>query len=146
MPRCHSTMIAACGGGRPRSGRPEMADSRPRPSAPTRLNAGWLAIALLATALVTALVLGRITQRLDYIVYDHALAAAERPSPDDIVIVAIDNASLQAIGRWPWPRRIHAELLNRLPDAHPRAIGYDVLFVEPTADDAALAEAVRRSR
>lgn len=122
-----------------------MAGSSPRPSVSTRLDAGWLVVALLATALVVVLVLGRVTERIDFIVYDHALAAAERPPPDDIVIVAIDNRSLQAIGHWPWPRHIHAELLNRLAAVHPRAVGYDVLFVEPTADDATLADAVRRN-
>ncbi|MET0375610.1 MAG: CHASE2 domain-containing protein [Rhizorhabdus sp.] len=122
-----------------------MAEPSPRPSAPTRLYAEWLAVALFATLLVTALVLGKLTERLDHIVYDHALTAATRPPPDDIVVVAIDNRSLQAIGRWPWPRRIHAAALDRLADARVRAIGYDVLFVEPTPDDALLAAAVRRA-
>lgn len=117
-----------------------------RSPAPTRLYAEWLAVALFATLLVTALVLGRLTERLDHIVYDNALTAATRPPPDDIVIIAIDNRSLQAIGRWPWPRRVHAAALDRLAEARPRAVGYDVLFVEPTEDDAILAAAVRRSR
>lgn len=122
-----------------------MAEASPRPSVPARLYAEWLAVALVATLLVTALVLGRLTERLDHIVYDRALTASQRPPPDDIVIVAIDNRSLQAIGRWPWPRHVHAAALDRLAEARPRAIGYDVLFVEPTADDAKLAAAVRRS-
>ncbi|KKC25764.1 CHASE2 domain-containing protein [Sphingomonas sp. SRS2] len=122
-----------------------MAEASPRPSVPTRLYAEWLAVALVATLLVTALVLGRLTERLDHIVYDRALTASQRPPPDDIVIIAIDNRSLQAIGRWPWPRRVHAEALDRLAEARPRAVGYDVLFVEPTDDDAILAAAVRRS-
>jgi CHASE2 domain-containing sensor protein/signal transduction histidine kinase len=121
-----------------------MAEPTPRPSVPPRLYAEWLAVALFATLLVTALVLGRLTERLDYIVYDHALSNAERPPPDGIVVVAIDNRSLQAIGRWPWPRSIHAAALDRLADAHARSVGYDVLFVEPSTDDAELARAVRR--
>src|SRR5688572_18765807 len=123
-----------------------MTEPSQRSSVPARLYAEWLAVALVATLLVTALVLGRFTERLDYILYDNALAASERPPPEDIVIVAIDNRSLQAIGRWPWPRRIHAEALNRLAEARPKAVGYDVLFVEPTPDDALLAAAVKRTR
>ena len=122
-----------------------MAEPVQRPSVPTRLYAEWLAVALFATLLVTGLVLGRFTERLDYIIYDNALAASERPPPDDIVIVAIDNRSLQAIGRWPWPRKVHAAALDRLAEAKPRSIGYDVLFVEPTAEDTVLAAAVKRS-
>ena len=121
-----------------------MAEPSPRSPVPTRLYAEWLAVALFATLLVITLVLGRLTERLDYIIYDHALNAAERPSPDNIVIVAIDNRSLQAIGRWPWPRKVHAAALERLAGARPRAIGYDVLFAEPTADDMVLAAAVKR--
>ena len=111
-----------------------------------RVAAEWLVLALVAIMLVAALVLGRLTERLDYIVYDHALASAERAPPDDIVIVAIDNRSLEEIGRWPWPRHIHAQLLDRLAEARPRAIGYDVLFVDPSPDDAMFAAAVRRNR
>jgi CHASE2 domain-containing sensor protein/signal transduction histidine kinase len=117
-----------------------------RPAAPPRrLYAEWLTVALVATLLVIGLVAGRLTERLDNIVYDQALSSAARPTPDDIVVVAIDNRSLQAIGRWPWPRSVHAQLLDRLAEAKPRAVGYDVLFVEPTADDAQLAAAVARS-
>lgn len=121
-----------------------MTEPNQRP-VPARLYAEWLAVALAASLLVAGLVLGRLTERLDHIVYDHALSVTERAPPDDIVVVAIDNRSLQAIGRWPWRRRIHARLLDRLAEAHPRTIGYDVLFVEPTADDPVLAAAVRRN-
>ncbi len=58
---------------------------------PPRLYAEWVAVALVATALVVALVLGRLTERLDHIIYDNALTASGRPPPDDIVIIAIDN-------------------------------------------------------
>lgn len=123
-----------------------MADPQRLPALPTRLYAEWAAVAVVATLLVVALVLGRLTERLDHIVYDHALTASSRPPPEDLLIVAIDNRSLQAIGRWPWPRRIHAMALDRIAEAKPRAVGYDVLFVEPTADDAILAASVARSR
>jgi len=122
-----------------------MAASPRNPSSSTRLYAEWTAVALVATLLVTALVLGRLTERLDHIVYDYALTASGHPPPDDIVIIAIDNQSLQAIGRWPWPRTVHARALDRIAEAGPRNVGYDVLFVEATPDDAELARAVRRS-
>ncbi|WP_340312948.1 CHASE2 domain-containing protein [Rhizorhabdus argentea] len=125
---------------------PTLAKIGPRSTISARVAVEWLVLALLASMLVAALVLGRVTERLDYIVYDHALASAERPPPDDIVIVAIDNRSMEEIGRWPWRRSIHAQLLDRLAEARPRAIGYDVLFVDPSPDDAMLAAAVRRTR
>lgn len=68
-------------------------------------------------------------------------------APDDIVIVAIDDASLQRIGKWPWPRSLMATVLDRLTEAHPRAVGLDVVYAEesdPVADEL-LRQAVNRN-
>jgi CHASE2 domain-containing sensor protein/two-component sensor histidine kinase len=61
-----------------------------------------------------------------------------------IMLVEIDDASLEQIGAWPWDRGVHARLIDTLSAYGPRAIAYDVLFVEPGASesDAALAEAL----
>ena len=75
---------------------------------------------------------------LDLLHRDHV------PHPD-IAIIAIDTASLQSIGRWPWDRSIHAQLIEKLNTFHPRVVGYDVAFSEqqnPT-NDTALATALR---
>jgi adenylate cyclase len=70
-----------------------------------------------------------------------------RPSDPNIVIVAIDDASLAAIGRWPWPRSVHADLISRLSAAGAAAIGYDVNFPESSddANDTALRDALRKA-
>ncbi len=76
------------------------------------------------------------------------------PAPQGIVIVAIDDASLREVGRWPWRRSVHADIVRTLADAGAAAIGYDVNFPEPTCavpdprreecgDDARFADAVR---
>jgi signal transduction histidine kinase/CHASE2 domain-containing sensor protein len=69
------------------------------------------------------------------------------PLPDDIAIVAIDEASLARFGRYPWHRSLTAQMLDQLTDAHSKAIALDVLFSEPTnnADDSALATAIARA-
>lgn len=68
---------------------------------------------------------------------------------DDIVIVAIDDASLQSVGRWPWRRSVHAQLIDRIAAQQPKALGVDVLFSEPDRqnpeDDAQLAQAIARA-
>ena len=66
---------------------------------------------------------------------------APRPGPQDVVIVAIDDKSIGQLGRWPWPRARHAELIRSLARAKPRAIAFDVLFSEPSPDDGDLARA-----
>jgi adenylate cyclase len=71
-----------------------------------------------------------------------------RSSPVDteIVLVAIDDQSLEDLGRFPWPRYVHAELLRILSQGQPAAIGIDLIFSEAADDpeeDLALVEAVR---
>ena len=76
-------------------------------------------------------------------------AAALAPDPD-IVLVDIDEKSLAAMetvaGRWPWPRVVHAELIEGLAAQKPRAIVFDLMFAEVDRfrpqDDAAFAETV----
>lgn len=68
-------------------------------------------------------------------------------APDDIAIVAIDEVSLKRFGRFPWPRGLMAQALDRLREAQPRAVALDVLYSEPSdaAEDAALATAIERA-
>ncbi len=66
--------------------------------------------------------------------------------PAAIVIVAIDEPSFAELGRqWPWPRRLHGQLIRQLNQAGAKVIGFDILFAEPSepAEDRALAQALR---
>jgi len=53
----------------------------------------------------------------------------------EVVVVLIDESSLQAmeplVGRWPWPRSLHGELIDFLTQAEARAVLFDILFTEP---------------
>jgi adenylate cyclase len=64
---------------------------------------------------------------------------------DEIIIVAVDEQSLQTLGDWPWPPEYHAQLFERLGGA--KAVGFDVLLPlagpEGHAGTAALLEATR---
>ncbi len=68
------------------------------------------------------------------------------PSPD-IALIAIDNKSIAELGRWPWDRSVHANLINVLSEYAPRAAGYDVIFSDPSkeADDYLLAQSFSNS-
>ena len=64
-------------------------------------------------------------------------------TPDPrITLIAIDDASIQEIGRWPWNRSVYAQLLPKLSTA--KAVGIDVVFSEPadSAGDTAFANAL----
>jgi signal transduction histidine kinase/CHASE2 domain-containing sensor protein len=64
---------------------------------------------------------------------------------EEIVIVAVDDRSLQKIGTWPWRRSVMANLVDKISEAQPRAVGLDVLYAEASDDDARLAEALKRN-
>ena len=65
----------------------------------------------------------------------------------DIVLVAVDEASLEVFGRWPWPRDRHGYVVRYLKEAGAKAIIFDILFLEPDEDaeefDQAFAEDIR---
>ena len=69
--------------------------------------------------------------------YDWRLSRIARPETAraDIVMVAIDEDSLRALqpqmGRWPWPRVVHAAVIDFLARAPARAVVYDINFAEP---------------
>jgi len=65
----------------------------------------------------------------------------------DILFVSIDDRSLREVGRWPWPRRYHAQLADKLTAAGANHIFFDVSFENRSnvADDAIFAEALKRS-
>lgn len=100
-------------------------------------------------SLVTLLSLTQPLPRLDQLLQDSARAALAPPPSDDIVIVAIDETSLAALGRPPWRRAVHAELVRRIAAQSPRCIGLRLELSGPDADhpgdDAVLARAMRDS-
>lgn len=53
-----------------------------------------------------------------------------------VVVVGIDEQSMASLGIWPWDRRIHARLIERLAKAGARVIAFDVLFLDPTKPQA----------
>ena len=69
------------------------------------------------------------------------------PVSGHIVLITIDNQSLREIGRWPWPRRYHAQLIDRLTAAGANRIFSDITFETQSdpSDDRLLAEAIERS-
>jgi adenylate cyclase len=108
----------------------------------------YVLIAALGVAFGLGLGALSLSQRLEWALYDRMMQTATRVArpPSDIVVVAIDELSFSEIGlQWPWPRRLHAQLIDVLVRGGARTIAFDLLFDVPstTADDEALARAVR---
>ncbi len=68
--------------------------------------------------------------------------------PDDVAVVAVDDRTFSDLGvQWPFPRSLHARVIDRLREAGAKVIAVDVQFTEKTKprQDSALIEAVARA-
>ncbi|MEJ7686976.1 MAG: CHASE2 domain-containing protein [Variovorax sp.] len=68
--------------------------------------------------------------------YDRLLRNDPPIPSDDILIIGIDKRTIDALGPWPFPRSVHARLLERLAAHEPRAVLLDVFFDGSAADPA----------
>jgi serine/threonine-protein kinase len=66
--------------------------------------------------------------------YDFGVRSSSRIPSDKIAIIAIDDQSIDNIGRWPWPRDIHAQMHDILAEGGAKAVGQTVFFSEPQLD------------
>ena len=66
--------------------------------------------------------------------YDFASTSTSRQPSDRIAIIAIDDQSIANIGRWPWPRDVHAQLIDQLAAAKAKTIAHNAFFFEPQTD------------
>jgi signal transduction histidine kinase/CHASE2 domain-containing sensor protein len=125
-----------------------MKESRHNFIFPSRLNSlAWFFAVVLASAAAGFYVSAR-TPGLELFSQDWLMRArGSLPAPAEIVIVAIDEASIKRFGRFPWPRSLMARALDRLREARPRAIGLDVLYTDPSnaGDDASLGQAIKKA-
>jgi adenylate cyclase len=98
----------------------------------TRLASWLIALGVVIATGATYLVAPALLNGADLAIYDNhlRLRGARKPNPQ-VVIVAIDEASLKTLGRWPWPRNVLADLLRRLQQAGTAAVAFDIIFSEP---------------
>lgn len=101
----------------------------------SRYGARW-ALALMLTLLAGAQILGflptTLIDRIDLFVYDMRMRVQQPALDPRIVIVDIDEKSLDEVGRWPWSRDVVARLVDQLAQHYKaRTIAFDVVFAEP---------------
>ena len=100
-------------------------------------NSDWFAGLLIS--IVVVLFSGTAPfQDLERSFYDWGVRSTDRLPSDKVAVIAIDDESIENIGRWPWPRDLHAELINQLANGGAKVIGQTVFFLEPQADPGTL--------
>src|SRR3954468_18712957 len=86
-------------------------------------------------ALVVYLLSGTdLIKSLERKAYDLGVRASSRMPSERVAVIAIDDTSIANIGRWPWSRDVHAEMIDKLAAAKAKTIAYDVFFSEPQID------------
>ena len=108
----------------------------------------WALVTGFCVIIGVAATLGSWLWRPDLAIYDAVLSLQKNKPDPDIAIVTIDDESLSRLGNWPWPRSIHARMLDRLQRAGVKAVAMDIIFSEPDrlspAEDMALAQSIER--
>lgn len=107
---------------------------------------------LVATALAVVIGLddSYTLRQLNHFLQDSLVVSQGREVRDSqVVIVEIDDKSLEALGSWPWRKTVHARLIDRVTQDAPFAIGLDIPLTGPDTqepgDDEVLASALKRS-
>ncbi len=112
-----------------------------------RTKAVWFAlIVILATA--AAMLAAWRAPNLNLFAQDQMMRTrGDLPEPNDILIVAIDEASIAKLGQFPWKRSLTAQVLDKISPSQPKAIALDILYSEPTdlIEDKTLVEAVKKA-
>ena len=75
-----------------------------------------------------------LLQSLERSLYDWGVTGADAEPSDRIAVIAIDDESIANLGRWPWSRDLHGQMIGKLAEGGADAIGYTVFFLEPQID------------
>jgi len=88
-------------------------------------------VVALAFAAVSAL---GLLEGVEEFAYDVGVRASTAEPGDSVAVIAIDDQSINNLGRWPWPRDVHAEMIDILNAGGAKVIGNTVFFLEPQID------------
>ncbi|MGF1592282.1 MAG: CHASE2 domain-containing protein [Kiloniellaceae bacterium] len=105
----------------------------------------WISCAL-ACGIALAVLASGALEPFERPLLDLRMRLVERPADPGPVLIEIDPRSIHEVGRWPWPRSLHALLLDRLTAAGVGEVFLDVDFSlrSEGAEDAALEGALAR--
>ncbi len=92
-------------------------------------------ITLVTLAIVISIAVGfGFLEAVENYAYDN-LFAESNETVEDVIIVAIDDASIEEIGRFPWDRDVYAKLVDNLVEGGAAAIGFDIIFSEVQGEE-----------
>lgn len=97
-------------------------------------------------ALVIFLSTSQFFSKYELLFYDLRLQfRPQQPTSDQIILIEIDDQTLQLLKQWPIPRDFHASLIDVLTELGAKAIIFDVIFSDPTSYDEIFAESIKKA-
>src|SRR5512137_2919526 len=96
--------------------------------------ADWFLGVVIAIAVLVFNAASNLIPGLERWAYDVGVRMTSKSPSDKIAVIAIDEQSIANIGRWPWPREVHAKLIDQLAAAKVKVIGNTVFYFEPQKD------------
>ena len=111
-----------------------------------RFFAEWCALSLATLLLVGVCLINQTFNPLGNIFFDAIQRIRSQVPNQKIIIVSIDDRTLSDLGGWPLSRNVYAQFLQNLADTNnlPKAIGFDILMIDPTPADEELAKQMAR--
>ena len=98
----------------------------------TRRNALAIALGVVVIVTIVYLMAPDFFKIVEFTLYDqHFRLRGARGAHPQVLVVVIDEASLRAVGRWPWSRSVQADLVRKLDAGGAAVIAFDVLLTEP---------------
>ena len=102
---------------------------------------------IVAIGLVCALSSSGMLRPLQVFIEDQRVRLVTRPATNQLLLLDIDEPSIRAVGVWPWSRKVHAAIIDKLRVLGAADIAFDIDFSSPSAPDgdAALEGALKRA-
>lgn len=98
------------------------------------LRQDWFTVFVVTVVMVVCQWAFHWTESLELGLYD-ALSSRSVPAPSkQVAIIAIDDVSIAKLGAWPWPRELHAKLIDRLAKVNTKAIVPVLMLTQPESD------------
>ncbi|HEX5628091.1 MAG TPA: CHASE2 domain-containing protein, partial [Usitatibacteraceae bacterium] len=96
--------------------------------------ADWFLGVVIAVAVLAFNSVSNLIPGMERWAYDLGVRMTSKNPSDKIAVIAIDQQSIENIGRWPWPREVHAKLIDQLAAAKAKVIGNTIFYFEPQID------------
>ena len=90
----------------------------------------FIFLILLVFLILIKIINPAFVKSISYLSFDLYQKVFAEKKDSDVVIIDIDENSLGKFGQFPWNRKVFADILDKINESNPKAIGFDIFFTE----------------